>query len=453
MNNSMFNSQDAFKHVKHLSSDIGPRFIGTESCKKAGDYIHSYFKNLGLQVDEQVFETESASLIHHSIEILDPPIGQIPSTAVYFTPDTPEEGLTGEILFVEEGQETQLGSQMKGKIVLWSPIARGRVPRELSVYDPLAVVLISVAPGFQPRHDLQQKIFFEPYDPITAFRITWENGHRLVQAGAKKARAKLQSKTFNSQGRNIIAEIKGSDYPEEIIIVCAHYDSPPDTPSATDNASGTAMIMELARLYARRGSRRTLRFIAFDGEEAGFLGSRHYLKKLKEKGISEGEAQSFVKGRDKTEFQKHLFCLNLDVLGMALGHNTCFVLGPQEVTATIKVLSKELGVPHQVFEDVYGSDNDPFALAGVPGVSFGRMGSSFDYIHTDGDTLDLINPKQIQQVGHLVDTFLMRTAAQAWVWPFKRAVPENLAKKLEDMLKKWMGKGFEKIATELKNTS
>ncbi|MCJ7622127.1 MAG: M28 family peptidase, partial [Anaerolineaceae bacterium] len=385
--------------------------------------------------------------------ILDPPIGHIPSTAVYFTPDTPEEGLTGELLFVEEGQETQLGPQMKDKIILWSPIARGQVPRELSMYNPLAVVIISVAPGFQPRHDCQQKHFFEPYNPITAFRVTWEIGHRLVQAGAKKARVKLQSKTFKSQGRNIIAEIKGSDHPEEIIVVCAHYDSPPDTPSATDTASGTAMMLEFARIYAGRGSRRTLRFIAFDGEETGFLGSIHYLKKLKEKEISEQKAQGFVTGRDKTEFQKHLFCLNLDVLGMALGHNTCFVLGPPEVTATIKVLSKELGVPHQVTEDVYGSDNDPFALAGVPGVTFSRMGSSFNYIHTDGDIVDLINPKQIQQVGHLVDTFLLRTAAQARVWPFERAIPENLARKIEDMLKKWMGKGCEKIINELKNTS
>ncbi|MBN1304627.1 MAG: Zn-dependent exopeptidase M28 [Anaerolineales bacterium] len=307
----------------------------------------------------------------------------------------------------------------------------------------MAVIIISQIPGIPPRHDIQHDNFFKPYPPVTSFRISWEQGHRLVQSEARKACLKLKTKRFPSQGRNIIAELKGSVYPDEIIVVCAHYDSPPDTPSATDNASGTAMLLELARLYAQRGSKRTLRFIAYDGEEAGFLGSAHYLKKLKQEEKTQKESKNFVTGRDKTELEKHLFCLNMDVLGMALGYNTCYVQGPPELTAAIKVMSKELGFAQQVNEGMYGSDNDPFALAGIPGVSFGKMGSDFLFIHTDGDTMDLMNKNQIQKTGGFIDQFLQRYAAGAQVWPFDRKVPEEQVKQLSDNMKKWMGDYFE----------
>jgi aminopeptidase YwaD len=307
-----FDPENVFKHIRILSEDIGPRLIGTDGCKQAGEYILSYFRDLGLDVETQNFEAESVSLIHHSVEILEPDFGELRSTPFLFTPDTPEEGLTGQIIFVEEGEEGYLGSQMKGKIVLWSPKTRGIVPRELSQYEPKAVIIISTAPGINPRHDLQHERFFKPYDPVTAFRITWEDGYRLVQSGAKTARVKLKSHRFPSQGRNIIAEVKGSQYPEEIIVICGHYDSPPDTPSATDNASGTAMMMELSQLYARRGSKRTLRFIAFDGEEAGYLGSTHYVRLLKDKDRVQRNNANLTQGLHKTELEKHLFCLNLD---------------------------------------------------------------------------------------------------------------------------------------------
>jgi aminopeptidase YwaD len=323
------------------------------------------------------------------------------------------------------------------------------VPRELSKYQPLAVIIIGQAPGIPPRHDLQHERFFEPYPSIPSFRISWEDGYRLVQEGVRKARLKLKSKRFPSQGRNIIAELKGSVYPEEVIVICAHYDSPPDTPSATDNASGTAIMLELARLYAQRGSKRTLRFIAFDGEEVGYQGSIHYINQLRRQQKAARKSDDFINGRDKTELEKHLFCLNMDVLGMALGFNTCHVAGPPEVTASIKVLSKELGVPHQVLEGFYGSDNDPFSLAGIPSLTFGRMGPSFYYIHTDADTVDLISPEQLRKIGHLIDVFLQRHAAQALIWPFDRKVPEELADHLSRKLKEWMGVYFDRVFPQI----
>ena len=81
--------------------------------------------------------------------------------------------------------------------------------------------------------------------------------------------------------RNIIAELPGRVYPEDVLIICGHYDSYSDrwttlAPGADDNASGTAMTMEAARILTLYPLDFTVRFIAFTAEEIGLFGSRAY---------------------------------------------------------------------------------------------------------------------------------------------------------------------------------
>ncbi|MFA7340243.1 MAG: M28 family peptidase [Candidatus Obscuribacterales bacterium] len=83
--------------------------------------------------------------------------------------------------------------------------------------------------------------------------------------------------------RNIVAEIKGSDHPEQIVVIGAHYDSVYDCPAANDNGSGVSAILELARHFANRELPCTVRFVAFTNEEPPFfhtdkMGSYQYAK-------------------------------------------------------------------------------------------------------------------------------------------------------------------------------
>lgn len=73
--------------------------------------------------------------------------------------------------------------------------------------------------------------------------------------------------TGRSQDINIIAEIPGTTHPDEIIVIGAHYDAEVNTPGADDNASGVAVMLELARRFADNRQPRTIRFIAFANEE------------------------------------------------------------------------------------------------------------------------------------------------------------------------------------------
>jgi hypothetical protein len=89
--------------------------------------------------------------------------------------------------------------------------------------------------------------------------------------------------------RNIIAERRGTDQPDRVIVVGAHYDTVVGSPGADDNANGVAVLLELARLHAETRFRKTVRFVAFTLEESPFfrsqhMGSRVYARLLKERG-------------------------------------------------------------------------------------------------------------------------------------------------------------------------
>lgn len=79
---------------------------------------------------------------------------------------------------------------------------------------------------------------------------------------------------------NIIVEIPGVDLPGEVLIVGAHFDAVPGSPGADDNASGTAALLEIARVLKGCPLRRTVRLAFFNLEECGLVGSVHYVKSL-----------------------------------------------------------------------------------------------------------------------------------------------------------------------------
>lgn len=105
----------------------------------------------------------------------------------------------------------------------------------------------------------------------------------FVQAGLY-----MNEQTFpyqNYTGRNIIGTHRGIQSGEQVVIVDAHYDSVIDAPGADDNGSGTVGVMEIARLLSEYPTRKTVRFIGFDLEEAGLIGSLRYVQS----GIPNGE--------------------------------------------------------------------------------------------------------------------------------------------------------------------
>ena len=141
----------------------------------------------------------------------------------------------------------------------------------------------------------------------------------LVERGASRARLVLQQKKIRRTSKNIILRIPGTEQPEEILTLTAHYDSVPQGPGAYDNMAGAAIIMELAHYFAENRPKRTLECIWFGAEELGLCGSRAYVK------------------AHEAELAQHRFNMNVDLAGQAIGGT---VLG---VAATERGMRRDHG--------------------------------------------------------------------------------------------------------------
>lgn len=408
----------AYELVRRLSVDVGARVAGTEGDHRAGKLIREYFQDLGMKVSEQSFPVEYRTLDERRIEVLEPNLGEIPAWGQTCSNQTPPEGVTGDLVFVEGYSEPVAGPEVEGKIVLWGSTRKSSLEvRNLYRYGPLAVIGIWPFPATDLKQMDGMPRMVEPFEMAPTFWIRWEDGLRLLNSDARRVRVTLRWQGHASTSSNIIADLTGSMAPDEFILIGGHRDTQPDLPGAVDNASGTATAMELARVFAAKGSRRTLRFIGWGGEEAGWVGSRYYAHQLLDTARAQRASPGFHPERDRTDLERHLLCITFDCVGTKLGHNACDVLGPPELMNAVKLLGDEMGLNQQVMEEFYGSDHQPFAWAGVPSVNMAREGGAAMLIHSVDDSIGLIDRKHLAEVGTLAQELISRLDASR-KWPF-----------------------------------
>ena len=179
-----------------------------------------------------------------------------------------------------------------------------------------------------------------------------------------------------------------------------------------------------------------MRFITWGSEENCLLGSIDYASKLRkasEKAKEEDEDQ-------ETELEKVKLCVTIDVQGATLGTNSSSIMGPPELTASVKLLSKETGIVFDVTEGVGGSDGASLSAVGIPNVSFSRRAPTNVFMHTMEDEIRWLNPKALQIQGEFIELFLTRYVADAAGFPFERKITDDQKKKIEDGFKRPMWK-------------
>src|SRR6185295_12570494 len=201
---------------------------------------------------------------------------------------------------------------------------------------------------------------------------------------------------------NVIAELPGSEKPDELVIVGGHLDSWDGATGATDNGTGVCTTLEAARLLTLTGARpkRTIRFMLWTGEEQGMLGSRAYVKAHPEE---------------------------LPRISAVLVHDggTNYVSGLQALESMVPALEKALAPLLQLDEDRSfrirkggrlpfgtGSDHDSYLTAGVPGFHWlqsGRADYAFGH-HTQNDTLALVVPEYQRHSSMVVAVSALRIA-------------------------------------------
>ena len=203
--------------------------------------------------------------------------------------------------------------------------------------------------------------------------------------------------------RNVIGKLSGTDprLAGEYVVISAHYDHLPAKnsavyPGANDNASGVALLVELAGYFSKHRPQRSLIFAAFSGEEEGRLGSRDFTAKLSPAGLAAVNA-----------------AVNLDTVGTMDG-NKLIVVNAESSDAwpgLLSAASLATGVTAEIaMRDLDSSDQVSFIEKGIPAVQlFTPPGTDY---HQPSDTADKLNIEGIGRTGEFSRELVNRLAGK-----------------------------------------
>lgn len=212
---------------------------------------------------------------------------------------------------------------------------------------------------------------------------------------------------------NIISEITGNKYPDEIIVISAHYDSVRNSVGAYDNGSGVAALFEISKFFLKNTPKRTIKFIWCGSEEAGLLGSKAFLKE------------------NELELYKYVLNINIDMLGVTIGSNKAFVIGDNALASFLDYYSKIEGYPLDVNNTIFKSDSIMFADKEIPSVSFTRFSSINGLeIHSRRDVIGFLDERTfINNVIFIVK--FTEYIANAALFPVEKYIPLRLKEDLD----------------------
>jgi hypothetical protein len=246
---------------------------------------------------------------------------------------------------------------------------------------------------------------------------------RLMKANVPvKLEVDVKTKFFadDIKGYNVLAEIPGTDpkLKDEVVMLGAHLDSWHAATGATDNAAGSAVMMEAVRILKTVGAkpRRTIRIALWSGEEQGLFGSRNYVTNH----LVDAKTTKLTK-----EGENIAAYFNVDngtgkIRGIYLQGNVA--AGPI-FTQWLKPFN-DLGATTVTAQNTGGTDHQSFDRVGIPGFQFiqDRIEYNTRTHHTNMDTYDHLQPDDLKQAATVVAGFVYNAAMRDQKIPTKEAV-------------------------------
>ena len=426
-------SDYAYRQVAHLANNIGPRLTGSAQAAKAVEYVAGELKAIGCEVQLEkvsvphwVRGEETAALIQFP-GMAEGTSQKIILCALGGSVATPKEGIIAEVVAVKNFDELKAlpRDKVAGKIVVFSypfdkqMAAQGHSgqaygeaveyrsdgPSAAARQGAVACLIRSVGGAdYRIPHTGQTK-YADDAPKVPAGAVTSEDADLivdLVKQGPVKMKLVLTPQTLpNIESANVIGDIKGSEHPEQVVIVSGHLDSWDLGTGAIDDGAGVAVSMEAANLIQKLhlNPKRTIRVIAWMNEENGLAGAKQYAKEHEKDWANHFAAMETDSGAD------HPVGLHIKA--------------KPEVKAMLKAVSsilQESGAGALELSESAGADIGPMEKAGVPAfapIQDGRF--YFNFHHTAADTLDKINPKHLAENSAVVAVwaYAMANAEQA----------------------------------------
>ncbi len=390
-------------NLRRLTDDVGGRMTGSAAMARAVAWGIDAFRQAGVddvhteRYTVQVTWSEGAT----RLEVLEPVSFPVRLVAVGWSPPTPAEGVAADVVDVGEGSPADFagaGAAVKGAILLvhsellrtWDDLFNEylRAPAILdrAVRSGAAAVLwmSTRERGLLYRH---QNTLTGELDRLPQAVVAREDAQRLARflAAGQKVRARLAMPNRvggPAEQENVVAEIRGREKPDEVVLLGAHLDSWDLGTGALDNGCNAALVIEAARVISATGlrPRRTIRFVLFSGEEQGTLGSWAY-----------------VRGH-RSEMDRFVAAVIFDegigrVTGYSLG-------GRRDIEAGVRGILKPVeawGANHHTPDAFLGTDNFDFLIEGVPTLVANQEEANYivNY-HAFSDTFDKVDIRELK---------------------------------------------------------
>ena len=392
-----------------------------EGERKAADILANEIREIGVEPVFESFKAPRYEIKVAKLEVTAPFYKEYEVTGYGFAGNDAADGLEAEFAYVEALEPIDLAN-VKGKIVLLTAGIRQGDFKKL--IEAGVVGVIAPSGNFRDTKEtwdldkrmLRAKHIADGRLPSVCMRMT--DAMEMVVSKPEKVKITLAQDEGEADSQNIIAEIKGSEYPDEIVVYTAHYDSVVFSRGMFDNATGTATILELLRYYKENPPKRTVRFIWCGSEERGLLGSKAYL------------------AAHEDELEKIRLCINVDMTGPIFGRDHAIVTGAESICHIIEFLYKEIGYPMNVVQDIYSSDCIPFADKGIPAVNFLRKAAQgASQIHCRYDVIDILSAESMERTAKFIALFSDRVLG-AKHFPIEKQMPSNITEKIN----KYLGK-------------
>jgi Zn-dependent M28 family amino/carboxypeptidase len=382
-----FDATAAMQQVDALAVQIGSRPAGSAAYDQAVSYADSQLRQWGYAPTQQTFPLQVYQDRGSSVDVTDSA-----GTSQHVAADTLQNSVGGDVqaplVAAGLGQAEDFAAvDARGKIAL---VKRG-VQR---FSDKVANAATAGALGVIVFNDAPGRVLgtLANAGPLPAATISGDAGQQLLdalQSGPVAADLRVDADSRESSATNVIAELPGSRPDAPVVIFTAHLDSVPAGPGANDNASGSAVVLELARELAQRSpSQRpmALRFALFGAEELGLDGSQYYVQHL-----SDSDRQAIRAD------------INLDMVGV--GDQWRFG-GTEELVQLALGAANHLGQRALPLSGQLSgaSDHASFLAVGIPAVFLYRVEDP-NY-HTAGDVASLVNADAVGQAGTIAEAVL-----------------------------------------------
>jgi carboxypeptidase Q len=449
---------EAMANLEYLSDSIGPRLTGSPQLKQANDWTRDLFEKYGLANAHLESWPVARSWTRGDAQahILAPAPHPLTIASAAWSPGT-SGALRGPVVYFDAKTREEFAKfhdKLKGAIVIYQDPKSLSPPPPSDRYDEIERPLQQPPPryGEPPLRDPYETFlktakerteFFKSEGVIAVLRdsnkphgllnmtsislerfsigviptafVTGE-GYRMIFRLLKHGPVQLEIEMTNAFGQkpieafNTVAEIRGSEKPDEVVIIGGHLDSWDLGTGSTDNGTGSIAVLEAARTLAKLDlkPRRTIRFVLFAGEEQGLYGSEEYVKAHQ----NDLEKISAVLVHDTGTGR---------VLTLGLHDN----YQDREIVDQVLAPLRELKLLEPSLARSYGTDHLPFDNVGVPGFFCIQDGAEYHLTHhSQSDTFDKVWKDDLNQGAQVLAAWAYNTAQLPAMLP-RRPLPYN----------------------------